>query len=320
MNKNKIAAVFPRMSYCAASLLRKMRVRRMKRMTLKERMRYDAELYKKNIGEDLDWFHLRTYTEKMQYAKLFDRDPRKVTLSDKYLVRDWVSEKIGSEYVIPLIGVWDSPDDIDFDQLPQRFVLKTNCGTGDVILVHDRSKLTGKDIVRYKARLKYYQHFDFGLNSCELHYSEIVPKIIAEEILEVEDGEDIPDYKFLCFDGVPYYCWVDVGRYHQHKRNVYDLNWNLQEWNQKEYGNAESEIQKPQNFEKMIDIARTLSSGFSHVRVDLYNIGGKIYFGEMTFTNGSGFENIHPYSANLMLGDLWKIQCDVKGVINEEET
>ena len=127
----------------------------------------------------------------------------------------------------------------------------------------------------------------------ELHYSEIKPRIIAEEYIDSGKYE-LQDYKFLCFDGKPYYCWVDIDRYSNHKRNVYDMDWILQPWNQWTYGNSLVTIPVPKNYEVMKDIATKLSAGLSHVRVDLYNVAGKIYFGEMTFTNGGGFEKITP--------------------------
>jgi hypothetical protein len=269
-------------------------------------MKRDAKLYYRNMHEVLDWNNLRTYNEKMQWEKLFDKDPRKVQLADKYRVRSWVADKIGEQFLVPLIGVWNDSREIDFSKLPDSFVLKTNCGTGDVIIVKNKNNLSNKEIREIRYKLNYYLHYDCGCNSFEMHYSEMEPKLICEKLLEFPDT-DVPDYKFLCFDGQPYYCWVDVGRYHNHKRNVYDLEWNLQDWNQKSYGNTEAPIEKPVHFEKMIEIAKVLSEGFAHVRVDLYNIDGTIFFGELTFTNGSGFEKINPREANLMLGDLWKI-------------
>lgn len=279
------------------------------RMTDAERMKYDASLYEMRIGKSLDWSNLETYTEKMQWAKLFDKDERKVTLSDKYAVRSWVEAKIGSEYLIPLVGKWDSYKEINFSELPEQFVMKTNHGSGDAVIVRDKKNMSFADKIAMRRKIQEALHRDYGARFCEWHYSKIKPCIIAEQY--VESGEtDLQDYKFLCFDGEPYFCWVDVGRYTDHKRNIYDLNWQLQDWNQRNYGNAHSELKKPQNFEKMVEIARVLSQGFSHVRVDLYNVGGKIYFGEMTFTNGSGFEEITPNSADLMLGRLWNLPME----------
>lgn len=279
------------------------------RMTDEERMKYDAALYEMRIGKPLDWNNLETYTEKMQWAKLFDKDERKVTLSDKYAVRSWVEDKIGSEYLIPLVGKWDSYKEINFQELPEQFVLKTNHGSGDAVIVRDKTNMSFADKIAMRRKIQEALRRDYGTRFCEWHYSKIKPCIIAEQYIE-SGKTDLQDYKFLCFDGEPYFCWVDVDRYTDHKRNVYDLNWNLQNWNQRNYGNAHGKLDKPQNFEKMVEIARVLSQGFSHVRVDLYSIGEKVYFGEMTFTNGSGFEEIEPHSANLMLGRLWKLSMN----------
>lgn len=297
---------YPFLYYSFQSLVRVLYKFRIRSYPIKMKMKRDAKLYYRNMHEKLNWNSLQTYNEKMQWEKMFNKDPRKVKLADKYRVREWVKDKIGEQYLIPLLGVWDSSREIDFSKLPNSFVLKTNCGTGDVVIVKDKAKLTAKEIRGIRYKLNYFLHYDCGCNSFEMHYSRMKPKIICEELLEFPDT-DVPDYKFLCFDGEPYFCWVDVGRYHNHKRNVYDLDWNLQDWNQKAYGNSDTEIDKPVNFDEMVNIARVLSKGFAHVRVDLYNINGKIYFGELTFTNGSGFEKISPREANLMLGELWKI-------------
>lgn len=267
---------------------------------------YESEIskqYKQRIGHELDWKCLETYTEKMQWAKLYDNDPRKSVLTDKYAVRNWVTEKIGEEYLIKLLGVWDSFDEIDFTELPDKFVLKTNHGSGTNVIVKDKKTLNLKAT---KRKFKDWFDTDFGYKSLELHYSDIKPKIIAEEYIETDLGE-LQDYKFLCFDGKPYYCWVDMGRYSNHTRNVYNMAWEIQPWNQETYAHYEKPIEEPQNFEKMVEIVETLAQDFAHVRVDLYNVGGKIYFGEMTFTNGGGFDRIFPVEYDKMLGDLWTL-------------
>lgn len=300
----------PRIMYYIKGVKRKAFIRKMSSMTQKELMDYDAELFENRLGTKLDWNNLRTYSEKMQWEKLFDKNPLKVTLTDKYRVRKWVSDLIGEEYLIPLIGVWDTVDEINFDSLPNQYVLKTNCASGDVIIIKDKTKVRKKQIAEYKAKLNYFRNMKFGYNTLELHYNEIEPKIVCEQLIECADT-DLQDYKFLCFDGVPVYCWVDTGRYHHHKRNVYNLDWELQDWNQYRYGQSENPIPKPANFDKMVEIAKKLSAGFSHVRVDLYNNEGIIYFGEMTFTNSSGFEKINPPEADLMLGNYWNIDTSI---------
>lgn len=279
-------------------------INRIKRLPYHEKKILLEKLYLERIGHKLDWNNLQTYTEKMQWEKFFHKDSLKTLLSDKYKVRFWVSEKIGQEYLIPLLGVWDKFDDIDFSTLPNSFVLKTNHGSGTNVIVKDKSQFKKKEARR---AFNDWMEMDYAYNTgFEMHYSEIDRKIIAEKYMETELGE-LQDYKFLCFGGKPYYCWVDMGRYSVHTRNVYNMNWELQEWNQAFYGIYKDPIEKPKNFDKMIRLATILCNGFPHVRVDFYNIDGTIYFGEMTFTNGCGFDPIIPEKYDLILGNLWNI-------------
>lgn len=276
-------------------------IERKKKMTTEQHREWISNQYKKRIGCDMDWDNPTTYTEKMQWTKLYDNNPMRAICADKYMVRRWVIDKIGEEYLIPLIGVWNKFEDIDFNLLPEKFVLKTNHGSGTNIIVSDKKLLNLKTA---QLKINDWLRTDFGYKTLELHYAQIEPKIIAEEYVESRFGE-LQDYKFLCFNGKPHYCWVDMGRYSEHTRNVYDLNWNLQPWNQETYEHYKEPIPRPENFDKMIEIATILSKGFPHVRVDLYNVEGKIYFGEMTFTNGGGFDRILPPEFNTELGDIW---------------
>lgn len=281
--------------------------RKIQKMDKAQKMAYIGGVYRKKLGREMNWDNPTSYTEKIQYEKLNGRMDEKVQLADKYRVREWVKERIGEEYLIRLLGVWKKSDEIDFDNLPNKFVLKTNCSSGDVVIVKDKSMLSQKDIRNIRKKLEFYLHCKYGVDTGEFQYALMEPVIVAEEFVE-HHGDDLPDYKFLCFDGVPVYCWVDTNRYSNHKRNVYNLKWELQPWNQERYGTTYYPLKAPDNFDKMIEIAAKLSAGFSHVRVDLYNVNGKIYFGEMTFTNGSGFEPIIPQEADEMLGNLWKLQ------------
>ena len=263
-----------------------------------------SKIYKKSMGHVLNWDDLQTYTEKMQWEKIFNKDPMKAVLADKYRVRDWVSTKIGDEYLIPLLGCWKSFDDIDFESLPNQFVLKTNHGNGTNLIVKDKTALNYREV---KRTFDDWMEIDYAFtNSIQLHYKDIPRRIIAEKYLETDLGE-LQDYKFLCFDGKPQFCWVDLGRFSKHTRTVFDMNWKLQPWTQASYGIADHEIEKPKNFDKMVELATILSKGFSHVRVDLYNVDGKIYFGEMTFTNGSGLDPIVPEKYDKILGSYWKL-------------
>ena len=288
-------------------LLRKKKIKQIAKLKQLPKTEYPKMLaarYEAAIGHKLNWDNLQTYTEKMQWAKLYDKNPLKATLTDKYLVREWVEKTIGGEYLIPLLGVWDNFEDIDFSELPDRFVLKTNHGSGTNLIVKDKSKLNLK---RAKRMFDDWMNIDYAYNSnFEMHYTDIKPKIIAEKYMETSTGE-LPDYKFLCFGGKPYYCWVDCGRFTNHTRNVYDLDWKLQSWSQCHPIN-EVIIEKPAKFETMVMLAQKLSEGLSHVRVDFYNIDGNIYFGEMTFTNASGLERIYPDEWDKRLGELWQLE------------
>lgn len=289
--------------------------RRMRKISPNKYENKISKIYKKRIGKNINWNNPTTYTEKMQWEKLYDNNPLKVELSDKYLVREWVKEKIGEKYLIDIYGVWDSFSEIDFKKLPKSFVLKTNHGSGTIYIVKDKNKIDYNEV---KNLFDDWMQMDYAFcTGFELHYSKIRRRIIAEKYIET-DNDDLQDYKFLCFDGKPYFCWVDVGRFSNHKRNVYDLDWNLQKWNQSEYGNTDETIPKPNNFSEMIKIAGKLCQGFSHVRVDLYNVKGKIYFGEMTFTNGSGFDKIVPDEYDLILGNMWKLDMRKENIFGDK--
>ena len=259
--------------------------------------------YREITGRNMDIEHPVTYSEKIQWLKLYDPNTNRSMLADKIAVRDWIKTKIGEEYLIPIYGTYDSFDEIDFDKLPDQFVIKTNHSSGWNIVVKDKSTFDRKSA---KKKIEKWLSRDYAFwTEYEPHYSGIKPRILIEKYMEDSTG-GLTDYKFLCFDSEAKYVWVDFDRFTHHKRNIYDMNWNLQPWNQYTYGNYEGEVQPPENFDLMKKIANTLCQGFIHVRVDLYNIDGKVYFGEMTFTNGSGFEQLHPYEYEVEIGKLIK--------------
>lgn len=278
-------------------------INKLKKFNESQRKKFISDMYRERIGRELDWDNPKSYTEKMQIEKLKENIV-KTQLADKYLVRDWVENKIGKEFLIPLLGTWDCFDDIDFNVLPNQFVLKTNHGSGTNIIVKDKSTF---NIKAARSTVKNWMKTNYAYTTgFEMHYSDIKPKILIEKYLETDLGE-LQDYKFLCFNGKPYYCWVDLGRYtNTHTRTVFDMQWNIQPWTQERYGISKVPIKKPKNFERMIEIVTVLCQGFSHVRVDLYNVSGAIYFGEMTFTNGSGFDRIIPEEYDYTLGSMWK--------------
>lgn len=261
-------------------------------------------LYGSATGKKLNLNAPVTFNEKVQWVKIYDRNPLKTKLADKYLVKEWVAEKVGEEYVVPLLGVWDHFDDIDFTKLPSQFVLKINNASGSNMIVTDKDQL---DIKAAKAKFDEWIQINFAYYCLDIHYRDIPPRIIAEKYL-CQDNKDLYDYKFMCFDGEVKYLWVDTGRYTNHRRYIFDAQGNLTNYRW-EYSNEGDAPRLPANFKDMVRLAAKLSEGFCHVRVDLFNVEGKIYFGEMTFTTGGGYENVQE-EFNRELGSYMKLPID----------
>ncbi len=267
-----------------------------------------VRLYRDKTGHDIDLKAPKRYTEKIQWTKLYGITPLISKLSDKYEVREWVAERIGQEYLVPLLGVWDTFDEIDFDALPDSFVLKTNNASATNIIVNNKSDMNKK---RMKQKLDYWMERPFGLLSgLELQYMAIKPRIIAEKNLMSGGLTDLPDYKFFCFDGKVFcsYTMVDYTfNHHNGRLGFFDRDYKLMDAYRADYTRISEQIPRPKNYDKMVEIAEILSKGFSHVRVDFYNIDGKIYFGEMTFTTNSGYTQFVPDEFDYELGDQWRL-------------
>ena len=257
--------------------------------------------FKHSTGYPLNLENPQTFNEKLQWLKLNDRRVEYQKMVDKATAKEYVAEIVGEKYIIPTIGLWDSVDEIDWDSLPDQFVIKCTGDSGGVVVCKDKSRL---DIEAAKAKLKK----GWGRNYCkynkEYPYENIRPRIIAEEYLEDESGYELKDYKIFCFNGEPKLVEVDFNRFKGHKRNVYDLNWNLIDLVIKFPCDKGRKIEKPIHFDEMLHIAAQLSKGIPHVRVDLYNANGRIYFGELTFFHGSGMEQFDPIEWDYKLGNM----------------
>lgn len=265
-----------------------------------------AQMYRDAIGAELNLDNPRRYTEKIQWRKVRGWDQQNMTrLADKYAVRNWVEDRVGAQYLIPLIGVWNKAEDIDFDALPEQYVLKTNNASGTNIIVADGSMLNRRRVIQ---KMNIWLRTQFWADTFERHYKDISPKIIAEEFIDDGESSDLKDYKFICFDGKPAYIWVDLDRSTHHTRVVFDTDWRVQAWNQFTYPKAPFIPKRPKHLEEMLDLAKRLSKGFDHVRVDLYEASSGVLFGEMTFTNGSGFERIVPDEWDYRLGSMWHVK------------
>ena len=267
-----------------------------------------CKAFKNKMGYDLDLDHPQTFNEKIQWSKLNDRDPMRTLLSDKEAVRNWVIQKLGTDkYCIQRYGTWDSFDDICFDDLPDAFILKTNHGFATNMIVKDKNTLDKKACKRQFDR---WMRKNFLGSTMEYQYLGIPPKIICEELL-FSGNDDLPDYKFFCFDG-KVYCSYYMEDYTLDPKNgklgFLDRDWKLMPYHRKNYKPLEKQPPKPANYEIMVQIAETLSEGFPHVRVDLYNLDGKIYFGEMTFTTAAGYGEFDPPEFDRILGNQWRIK------------
>ena len=231
-----------------------------------------------------------TFSEKLNWLKLHDRNPLYTKLTDKYAVKDYVSKKIGVDKVVPLLGVWNSFDEIDFDHLPERFVLKCTHDSGGFMICKDKStfsKVKARSFFNRELRKNYYW------NKREWPYKDIQPRIIAEKYLEDGNGDALTDYKFFCFNGEPKMMYISKDVSADPRTDFFDMDWNYLPFKFKD-PHAEVRPSMPDKFEEMKEIARTLSKGIPHVRVDMYLINNHIFFGEMTFFHLSGFFSVTP--------------------------
>lgn len=258
--------------------------------------------YRIEMGKKLNLKNPQTFNEKLQWLKLYNRNPEYTKMVDKYEVRKYITEKIGEEYLIPLLGVWDNPDDIDFASLPNEFVLKCthNSGLG-MCICKDKSKL---NIEKVKKDLKKALKENYYLKNREWPYKNVKPRIIAEKYMVDESGVELKDYKIFCFNGKPEYVEVDFNRHIEHKLNPYDFNWNALNFCDSSKNDYSANINKPERLDDIKRIAEILSNDIPYLRVDFYSIYSKIYVGELTFYPGSGFIKFEPMSTDLKYGKL----------------
>lgn len=253
------------------------------------------------LGRNFDIDNPIGFNEKIQWLKLYDNQSIKTKLADKVLVRDYIKEKIGEKYLIPCLGVWNSFDEIDWASLPERFVLKCNHGSGMNAIIKDK-----RDVNYNQLRNKFAHWMDINyafLAGFEMHYSVIERKIVIEEYLGGID-DDIKDYKFMCFNGKVKCSFVCSERHTDGlKVTFFDRDWNLMPF-ERHYPMSKEWIDKPDNYEKMIELAEILATPFKFVRVDFYEVNNKVYFGELTFYPGSGIEEFTPSEWDIIIGDL----------------
>ena len=257
------------------------------------------------LNKKLDLDSPKTFNEKLQWLKLYDRNPEYTKMVDKYEVKEYVSSIIGEEYVIPTLGVWNRFEDIDFDKLPNQFVLKCTHDSGGVIIVKDKEKLdkqSAKKKINKSLKRNYYY------NGREWPYKNVKPRIIAETYMEDSKTKELRDYKFMCFGGKVKCSFCCTERYSEDglKVTFFDREWNVMPF-ERHYPKSSKEILRPQNYDKMIELSETLAKNIPFVRIDFYEINNQIYFGELTFYPGSGFEEFEPFEWDKKMGDMIKL-------------
>jgi hypothetical protein len=259
--------------------------------------------YRRNFGREPDLESPKTFNEKILWLNLYDRRPVKVICADKYAVRDWVSQRIGDQYLIPLIGVYDDAEDIELDRLPNSFVIKATHGSGWNLIVEDKEQLqwhAAKHTLNGWLASSYYPYLR------EWQYRDIPPRLVAEELVLDEHGEIPSDYKLLCLGGAEnqtILVEVDLDRHTDHRRNIYDLDWNRLPFDLN-YPGSGTVVPRPDRLDEMVDLARRLSGELPFVRVDLYSTPGGLFFGEMTLTPDGGGGRFEPPEWDRKLGDL----------------
>ncbi len=265
--------------------------------------------YRFRLNKKLNIRDPKTFNDKIQWMKLNLHEEIYTKMADKYEVRNIVKEKIGEEYLVPLAV--NSPikkvEEIDFESLPEKYVIKCTHDSGSAIIIKDGKKINKEKI---KKKLRKCLRRNYYWIGREWAYKNIEPRIIIENYLQDDDSEELRDYKIFCFNGEPKFIQVDFDRHSSHKRHIYSPDWKYMGFTSMYPTYPDVIIPRPDNLEKMMDIARSLSNGLPHVRVDLYNTGSRIYFGELTFYHGSGFEIYDPIEWDLKIGDMLKLPED----------
>lgn len=218
------------------------------------------------------------FNDKLLWLKLNRRDPIQNTMVDKFGVREYIKDQIGGEYLIPLIGVYDKVEDVDFDRLPSKFVLKITNGSQNNIVCTDKKEL---DWIKTSKKINKWLNINYYKRTREWQYKDVKARIVIEEFLDDPSG-DLCDYKFYCFNGAPKFIQIDSSRFTSHKRDFYNIDFNKKLNYKMTYPNSDSQLGIPDNYNQMVSIAKQLSNNFEFLRVDLYNVEGKVYFGELT--------------------------------------
>lgn len=270
--------------------------------------KYLEQMYYAKTGEVLNLNNPVSFGEKLQWLKLYNRKPIYTTMVDKILAKEYVAGIFGNEIIIPTIAVWDDPHQIDFDKLPNRFVLKCNHNSGlGMFICKDKNSINAEKVIKDLQR---GITEDFYSHGREWPYKDVNRKVFAEQYMESSPEEELRDYKFYCFNGEPKFCQVICNRTKNETIDFFDMDWNLQEFTGLDlpYKPHAPYIEKPKCFNEMAEKARILANNIPFVRIDFYEINNRVYFGEITFFPASGFGRFYPDIWNNRLGNMVKLE------------
>ena len=271
--------------------------------------------YKSLFHKKLNIENPQTFNEKIQWLKLFDHNPQYSTLVDKYEVRKFIANIIGEQYLIPLLHVYTDPEEINFDELPTRYVIKCNHNSGLGMFINNGNIVVDrKKIIK---NLKAGMQENFYLVNREWPYKNVKKKILIEKYMVDESGYELKDYKIFVFNGIPQFIQVDFDRFTNHHRNFYDTSWSYVPFTTCYPTDPGKQIPRPSCLDEMLNIARKITSAIgkpAFCRIDLYVINNKIYFGEITFYHGAGFERFYPDEYDYILGKLIELRSDKQDI------
>lgn len=268
---------------------------------------YLKTVFKIETGYPLNLKRPQTYNEKLQWLKLYDRRPEYIIYADKYKVRDYIAKTLGDQYLIPLIGMYKKAEEIPWNDLPNRFVLKCNHASGTNIICKNKSEL---DIASTEKQLNAWLRRNAFWGAREWCYKDIEPCIICEEFIKTQDGNTPDDYKFMCFNGAPRLIQVHHDRYGAHTLDYYTPDWKKADLQRIDADVSSEEAEKPQKLDEMLLIAKKLSKDMYYARIDLYCVNERIYFGEITMYPTGGFSTFSRYEDDLLLGSYMKLPTD----------
>ncbi len=261
--------------------------------------------YKSIFNKKLNLENPKSYNEKLQWLKLYDRKPIYTTMVDKYKVKKYVSDIIGEEYIIPTLGIYNKFDDINFDELPNQFVIKCTHDSGGLVIIKDKKKLNIQEV---RKKINECLKKNFYYSGREWPYKNVKPRIIIEKYMVDDVEKELRDYKFFCFNGNVKFFKVDFNRFIEHHANYYDVNLNIMPFGELDYlPDYKKKIDLSSNIYRMIELAEKMSRNIPFVRIDFYNVNGKIYFGEITFYPASGFGKFEPEQWDTKIGEWIKI-------------